>query len=165
MTDISTMESLYDYNRWANAVVLDAAATLTQEQFTRDLGNSFRSVRDTLAHILGAEWIWLERWKGASPKGLLEATDFPSVEALRTRWNEVERDRTAFLLTAANRLEETISYVNTRGRTFAYPLWQMMVHVVNHSTYHRGQITTLLRQLGSKPVSTDLLLFYDQKRE
>ncbi|MGD0694034.1 MAG: DinB family protein [Terriglobia bacterium] len=161
--DIRTIQALYDYNRWANEQTLDAAAALNEEQFTRDLGNSFRSVRDTLAHILAAEWIWLERWKGNSPKTLLEAADFPGVEALKTRWDEVESDRAAFIRTAAaSRLEEVISYVNTRGQTFAYPLWQMMIHVLNHSTYHRGQITTLLRQLGSKPASTDLLLFYDK---
>lgn len=59
---------LYDYNRWANARVHDAVAKLTAEQYTHDLSNSFLSVRDTLTHILAAEWIWLKRWQGESPK-------------------------------------------------------------------------------------------------
>ena len=54
---------LYSYDRWANGRLLDAAADLTPEQFTRDLNGSFRSIRDTLLHILGGEWIWLEYWK------------------------------------------------------------------------------------------------------
>lgn len=163
--DVNTVRALYDYNRWANARVLEAASALNPEQFTRDLGNSFHSVHDTLAHILGAEWIWLERWKGTSPKSLLNASDFPSVEALKTRWNEVESDRAQFILgITPEHLERVISYVNTRGQTFAYPLGEMMVHVVNHSTYHRGQIATLLRQLGAKPESTDLLLYRDLQK-
>ena len=162
--EIASIQALYDYNRWANTRTLDAAAALSQDQFTRDMGNSFGSVRDTLAHILGAEWIWLERWKGASPRGLWKAEDFPNLDSLRSRCAIIETERAEFLRTqAARRLEEVISYINTRGQTFAYPLWQMLVHVANHSTYHRGQVATLLRQLGAKPQSTDFLEYYDIK--
>jgi uncharacterized damage-inducible protein DinB len=163
--DVNSVRALFDYNRWANARVLEAASALNQEQFTRDLGNSFHSVRDTLAHIFGAEWIWLERWKGTSPRSLPDTADFSSLGALKTRWDEIENQRAGFIRSVTpETLEKVVSYVNTRGQTFAYPLWQMMVHVVNHSTYHRGQITTLLRQLGAKPAATDLLLFYDEER-
>lgn len=161
--DLNTIELLYDYNRWANARALDAAAVLTPEQFSKDLGSSFRSVRDTLAHILAAEWIWLERWKGALPMALLDAADFPSVDALKSRWAEVERGQQDFIHSLPAELEGVIHYANLKGQKFAWPLWKLMLHVVNHSTYHRGQITTLLRQLGAKPLSTDLTAFYDKK--
>ncbi len=162
--DLKTIQALYDYNRWANAQVLEAATKLNQEQFMRDLENSFRSVRDTLVHILSAEWIWLERWNGSSPKSMLGAAEFTDVGAIRTRWDKVESARSKFIESLTpERLETVTDYVNTRGQPFAYPLWQMLVHVVNHSTYHRGQITTLLRQVGAKPVATDLLDFYDVK--
>ena len=72
------IQILYDYNRWANARTLDASAKLTQEQFTRDLSGSHRSVRDTLTHILAAEWVWLMRWRGVSPKALFDPCDFPT---------------------------------------------------------------------------------------
>jgi uncharacterized damage-inducible protein DinB len=161
--DISAIQALYDYNRWANARVLEAASSLSEEQFTKDLGNSFGSVRDTLAHILGAEWIWLQRWKGLSPTSLLSAEKFPTVTSLKDIWDEVERERAAFIQgEGASRLQEVITYTNTRGHTFSYPLWQMLVHVANHSTYHRGQVTTLLRQLGAHAVSTDFLEYYDE---
>lgn len=162
--DLKSIQSLYDYNRWANTQVLETVSSLNAEQFTRDIENSFRSVRETLVHMLSAEWIWLERWKGTSPKSMLAATELSDVEAIKTRWGKVESERADFIRSLTpERLQTVISYVNTRGQTFAYPLWQMMIHVVNHSTYHRGQITTLLRQVGGKPVATDLLDFYDAK--
>jgi uncharacterized damage-inducible protein DinB len=155
---------LHDYNRWANRRILESASKLTPEQFTRDLQSSHRSVRDTLAHILAAEWIWLERWKGASPRSLLNPADFDAIEPLKSRWAEVERDYSEFIggLTDAV-LSTVISYRNTRGEDWAYPLDQMLQHVMNHSTYHRGQITTLLRQLGAEVVPVDLLVFMDVK--
>lgn len=88
---------LYAYNRWANALTLDAASALTPEQFTKDLACSHRSVRDTLAHILGAEWIWLMRREGTSPKELLDPADFPDHDSLRARWAEVEREQAGFI--------------------------------------------------------------------
>lgn len=155
---------LHDYNRWANRRILETASKLTPEQFTRDLQSSHRSVRDTLAHILAAEWIWLERWKGTSPGSLLNPTDFDTVEALESRWAQVETDYSEFTSGLSNELLGTVvSYRNTRGEDRAYPLGQMLQHVMNHSTYHRGQVTTLLRQLGAEVLPVDLLVFMDVK--
>lgn len=158
-----TIRELYLYNHWANQQALASVAPLSAEQFTRDMGNSYSSLRDTLAHILGAEWIWLERWHGRSPRELLPAADFPTVDALRRRWQTVEQDLHGFLQTLTpERLQQSMAYINRVGEPYAYPLWQQMLHVVNHSSYHRGQITTLLRQLGQQPQSTDFLEYYDR---
>lgn len=160
--DVSTIRELYEYNRWANARTLESAAPVTTDSFTRELGGSFNSLRGTLAHILGAEWIWLERWHGVSPPSLPAAADFPDLQTIRGRWKEVEVGQREFLEGLdASRLAVVVSYVNPRGETWAYPLGRMMQHVVNHSSYHRGQVTTLLRQLGVEPLSTDLLLYDD----
>jgi uncharacterized damage-inducible protein DinB len=154
---------LYEYNRWANARVLDAVSKLKTEQFTKNMGNSFASVRDTLTHIMSAEWIWLRRWKGTSPKAMLDPADYPSLDVLQTKWAEIEREQADFVSgLPETSLETVIAYVNTKGETWRYPLGQMMQHVVNHSSYHRGQITTMLRQLGAEAVSTDFLLFFDK---
>jgi len=160
--DLETILELYEYNRWANARSLEAASTVSREDFTKEVGGSFASLRGTLAHVYGAEWIWLERWRGTSPRKLPFALDFPDVETIRSRWQDVEREQKEFLegLDGA-RLAEVISYVNLKGETFAYPLGRMLQHVVNHSTYHRGQVATILRQLGATPLSTDLLLYDD----
>jgi len=153
---------LYEYNRWANARMLDAASGLTTEQLTRDLSSSYHSVRDTLVHILSGEWIWLRRWQGTSPKAMLNPADFPSVGSLRAKWAEVERDQTAFIHQLTDEaLETAITYTNTRGEHWTYPLGHMMQHLVNHSSYHRGQVTTLLRQLGAEAVPLDFLIFID----
>src|SRR5262252_1022321 len=84
------MGLLYDYNSWANRRSLEAAEKLTPEAFVKPLGSSFSSVRDTLAHIWGAEWIWLERFEGRSPASLPDTTQFPDVPSLRERWAEHE---------------------------------------------------------------------------
>jgi len=153
---------LYQYNRWANAQMFDAVSRLTAAQFTKDLGGSHPSVQETLAHILAAEWIWLKRWQGTSPPALLDPADFPSLDALRVRWAEVERDQADFVGGVNDEsLKRVIAYVNTKGETWRYPLRQMMQHVVNHSSYHRGQVATMLRQLGAEPAPTDLLLYFD----
>lgn len=163
--DAGAIRGLFAYNRWANARILGAVDPLDAEQFLRDLGSSFRSVRDTLVHILSAEWIWLERWRGTSPAAMFDPAAFPTLERIRARWRDVEAGQAAFVDAATNdRLQAPVAYRNTRGERWEYPLWQLMAHVVNHSTYHRGQITTLLRQLGAQAVATDLLVFYDRSR-
>lgn len=153
---------LNEYNQWANEKMLDAAAKLSPEQFTADLKSSHLSVRDTLAHTLAAEWIWLERWKGTSPKALLTATDFPTVDSLRARWSQVENEYTEYIggLTDDS-LGLVMAYTNTKGEQWEYPLGSMIQHVMNHSTYHRGQVTTMLRQLGAEVTPVDLLVFMD----
>src|SRR4030095_11011544 len=108
------IEYLYRYNRWANSRVMDDAAKLTPEQFVRDLQTSHRSVRDTLAHILAAEWIWLERWKGISPKALLDPADFPTVESVRTRLSDVETECAGYIQGLTDQsLDEPLTYTNT----------------------------------------------------
>lgn len=159
LTDI--IRDLYDYTRWANARVLDAASALPQQDFTRDLGSSFPSIRDTLVHMLGAEWIWLTRWKGASPPGLPEDWALETVTDVRARWAAVEAERDAFLGTLDDAgLARIIDYRTLRGDALSGPLQELLLHAVNHSTYHRGQVVTLLRQVGAPGVSTDLVLYH-----
>jgi uncharacterized damage-inducible protein DinB len=155
---------LYEYNCWANACVLDAVAKLTAEQFTRDLSGSFASVRSTLVHIMGAEWVWLQRWKGTSPKKFYDPPEFPNTAALRAHWTKIENEQMEFIKNLTDELlPMKISYINFKGENWTYALWQMLQHLVNHSTYHRGQVATMMRQLGATPAATDFLLFFDKK--
>ncbi len=158
------IELLYRYDRWANDLVFRCASKLTAEQFTRDLQSSHRSVRDTLAHILAAEWIWLKRWLGTSPRSLFDPAQFPDVASLSAKLRETEQDQIKFIETLTDEsIAAAISYTNTKGEQWEYPLGHMMQHLVNHSSYHRGQVTTMLRQLGAEAVSVDLLYFFDEK--
>jgi uncharacterized damage-inducible protein DinB len=152
---------LYDFNAWANQRTLDVSAALTPEQFTRDLASSFGSVRDTLAHIYGAQWIWLERWHGRIPIGLPSPADFPDFETVRRRFAEIDRNLVDYAASLnPDDIQRVIEFKTLAGVPISQPLWQMLQHVANHGTYHRGQVTTMLRQLGAKAASTDLIYFY-----
>ena len=160
------IQELFEYNRWANKRILEVVSRLTPDEFTKEIPSSYPSLRETLAHILSAEWIWLMRWMGNSPKSMLESHDFPSISELKSRWDEVEREQLKFVSgITEDSLLNKIPYINTQGEQWSYSLLQMMQHVVNHSTYHRGQVTMMLRQIKAEPVATDFLVFYDIKKE
>ena len=86
-TDIQT---LFAYNRWANGCILDAASTLPNEKFTQDIPSSYRSVRDTLTHMLSSDWIWMMRLRGNSPKQMMNPEEFADCNLLRLRWANVD---------------------------------------------------------------------------
>jgi uncharacterized damage-inducible protein DinB len=152
---------LYDYNSWANHRTLDACAQLTEDQFTRDMGSSFRSVRDTLVHVMLVEWLWLERWHGRSPNSFPPTSDFPTLDSVRARWAEIDTDLRDYIASLTpEEVQRVVHHKTTAGVPYSHPLWQMLQHLANHGTYHRGQITTLLRQLGAKATGTDLITFY-----
>jgi uncharacterized damage-inducible protein DinB len=155
---------LFQYNLWADRRTLDACSALTNEQFTRALGSSFGSVRDTLAHLYGAEWIWNERIQGRSPSGLPPASVYPDLASVRAKLEEMDRYYIDYVakLTPQD-LEGVIHYKSMTGDELANPLWQSLHQLTNHGTYHRGQVVTLLRQLGAKPVSTDLIGYYREQ--
>ena len=160
--NVRDLQLLLDYHYWARDRLLDALEPLTPEQFTRDMGNSFRSIRDTAAHIYAAEWAWHSRWLGQSPAALLPADMFLDVAALRKAWGEHERKMRAYL---SNRdedgINQVIEYKLINGQPGASVLWQMAQHIVNHASYHRGQVVTMLRQLGATPPKAmDLIAFY-----
>jgi uncharacterized damage-inducible protein DinB len=158
------MRQLYDYNAWANQRALSGAEKLTVEQFTQPLGSSFSSARDTLAHICGAEWIWLERFRGHSPSALPSAEQFRDLPSLREHWLQQEQALLAFVGgLAQSDLDRELEYKTLKFGTYRNPLWQSMLHVVNHGTYHRGQVTTMLRQLGAEPLLMDLMHFYRER--
>lgn len=158
---LGDLRTLYAFNAWARARMLDAVAQLDESAYRKPLGNSFSSVHATLVHILGTEDIWLRRWCGETPADPASPDAFRSFDEVRRRWEELEAVLQRFLaeLTEGEVLR-VVRYRDTRGNEQATPLWQMMQHVVNHSTYHRGQVTTMLRQLGATPVATDLIHYY-----
>ena len=163
--NLEDLRILLDYHYWARDRLLAAVEPLTAEQFTRDMGNSFKSVRDTLVHIYAAEWAWHSRWQGNSPKALLPSDRFPDLAALRGAWREHEAKMRAFLESlGGSGIERVFGYTLLSGQEATSVFWHMLQHVVNHASYHRGQVTTLLRQLGAAPPkSMDMITFYRER--
>jgi uncharacterized damage-inducible protein DinB len=155
-------QNLIAFHYWARNRMLDALDPLSPEQFTRDLGGSFSSIRHTVVHMLSAETVWLFRWKGETPSTMLAPESFPDVESVRRAWSESESKLRSFFGAAGeDGIQRMIHYKTLAGVESESLLWQMLQHVVNHATYHRGQVTNFLRQLGcAPPKATDLIAFY-----
>lgn len=164
---------LFEYDRWANDRSLRAASALSPEQFTRDLGGAFRSVRDTLVHIAGGQWIWLNYWREPSPSaaflaelrarrdGLFHPNLFPDAATLELKWAELQKDLGEFVSQVTGEsLERLVPF-----RTTHVLLAHLMQHLANHATYHRGQVALMMRQLGAEPLATDFHVFLVEGRQ
>jgi uncharacterized damage-inducible protein DinB len=155
---------LFQYNAWADRRLLDACSALTYEQFTRNLGSSFNSVRDTVTHLYGAEWVWNERFRGNSPSALVSGAGYPDLASIRAKLEEMDQYYIDYVSKLTQQdLDRVICYKGFTGEEFSNPLWQSLHQLTNHASYHRGQVVTMLRQLGVKPVSTDLIGYYREQ--
>jgi uncharacterized damage-inducible protein DinB len=156
------IQTLYRYNTWANTRILDTATQLGAEQFLASGGTSYDSLRDTLVHTMSGQWIFLERWRDRSPRAMLNAADFPDVASIRRRWDEIERETQAFVVALSDaQLVQDVDYTNTEGQRWTYPLWQQMIHQVNHATQHRSEAAVMLTQFGHSPGWLDFLYYID----
>lgn len=159
---LALVRRLYDYTVWANGLVFDAATGLSDEELRRDLGSSFPSLLDTLEHVVAAEWIWLERWRGVSPSEPPDWWGDPKLGFLRGKLRQIEAEREGYLASLGEAdLRRVVAYRLMNGEAGEGPLVDLLLHPVNHSTYHRGQVVTMLRQLGHEPPATDLLWYTD----
>jgi uncharacterized damage-inducible protein DinB len=157
---VDELKRLLGFNRWANQRLLEPVAELTPEELRRDMGSSFPSVLDTLVHMYGADWIWLSRWQGGSPTALTGADELTSLEAVRGRWDALWAEQQAFLAGLSDAdASRRVHFRLFSGAEREQALAELVRHVVNHGTYHRGQLVTLLRQLGKAPPSTDYVQY------
>jgi uncharacterized damage-inducible protein DinB len=157
--------ALVDYHYWGRDRMLGAVEPLTPEEYLKDLGSSFRCVRDTVVHTYGAEWNWYLRWVGNSQKGFPDASAFPDVSTIRAAWKSQEQKVRLFVLSLGEEsLHRTFKYRTFDGQEMESEFAHMLQHVVNHATFHRGQVTTMLRQLGAPaPKPQDLIRFYRER--
>lgn len=155
---------LFDYNAWAHRTIFDAVALLPDEQYFRDLKSSYGGVHGTLCHIVWAEQLWLHRWKRLPNPAVAQGTDLGALAEVRDRWEAVEAERGTFVATLTDAgLDDTRLVKPSTGGEYVHTFRQMFRHFINHSSYHRGQIVTFLRQLGHQAPSTDLILYYRQQ--
>lgn len=157
---------LFAYNDWANARLLACAAELPDEAWRRDLGGAFPTVLGLVAHMVGAERVWAMRWRGEAPAGRPAWMADPTPAVLREVLGEVETRRREFLAGMGEAdLARPIEYTLMDGTHNVLPLATLILHTANHSTYHRGQLASMLRRLGASPPSTDFLVFAVERKE
>ena len=166
------IQLLYEYDRWANNRVLQAVSTLGSAEFTRNLGGSFSSIRDTLVHIVFSGWGWLTYWNEPSPSSafltdlwtrendLFDPNAFPDLAAVQLKWVEVEREQVEFVNRVTNESLRRMLPVRETQLSLAH----LMQHLANHSTYHRGQVALMMRQLAATPLATDFAMFLMEGR-
>jgi uncharacterized damage-inducible protein DinB len=145
------------YDQWANARYFEKLAELPAERLTQPLVSSFPTLLATLTHLVGVEWAWLSRWRGVSPSEGPSWYRQPTLAGLRMALAQVEQERFAFLDGLHDeQLNQRIEYRLLGGVAASGQLGVLIQHAVNHSTFHRGQLATLMRQVGGVPPGSDL---------
>lgn len=148
------------YTAWASKLLADAAGTLSAEELVRDFGTADKSVLGTLVHVFAADRIWYSRVVGPPQDFFIRPEDH-SLEVLRTEWPAVHERWLAFAETITPEAAAgVIRYKDLRGNEHGQPLWQILLHMVNHGTHHRGQVSGFLRAMEHKPPTTDLIYYY-----
>ena len=157
---VADVRDLCSFDNWATARLLTGVSSLSEQQFSTEVRSSFPSLRDTVAHIIAEDGIWLRRCMGENPLSTPAWAQNASPSVLAKAFAEVQQDRVVFFagLTDA-RLAEHVDFVSLEGQPRRQRIADMLVHIVNHSTYHRGQATTLLRQAGVVPPETDFVVY------
>ncbi len=161
MSKLELIHGLYEYNEWANNHVLEAAAALTEDEFSRKQGASFESVEGNLAHIMGAQVIWLERWMGGSNRRpVLEFQKTRGLTTIREAFAQSHDGLRAFVSSLTDdRLDETLAYNDSAGRPHERVMWQLMAHVANHGTHHRAETAMAMAALGKPMRELDYVFF------
>ena len=161
---ISDLERLYDYSYWANRRLFDVVSRLTPDEFTRSVAGSYGSIRNTLVHVLSAEWGWLDRCGGPERGDRLKPEDFPNVESLVQLWTRVEGYMRTFLSALKDDdLTRPIEFALGPGPRHCVALGDLLQHAAVHGVHHRGQVALLLRVLGHVPGNFDLLFYVEER--
>lgn len=153
--------TLFDYNYWANSLVVYESAQLAPDQLAAPYPVSHASLLGSLVHIYAAEYVWRQRCQnGISPSVLPAEADFPSLDALRRAWAEEELAMRFYLEGLDDQaLNQKIRYQTTKGVAQENILWQLLAHLVNHGTQFRAEAAVALTAYGRSPGDLDLLRY------
>jgi|SRR6185295_12169557 len=160
----SVVRDLLLYMLWADRLMLKAVREVRPEDLTRDAGISFGSLLGTMAHMAGSQRLWLSRFSGRQLDHIPTVAEVPDLLSWIHGWEETASGVEAFLAALTDeQLAAPLTWTSTTGETYTRPLWQPVIHLVNHTTYHRGQVVSLLRQMGYKTPSTDLVYYFIER--
>ena len=160
---IDDLVRLFDYGYWANRRLSKVVSQLSPEQFVQKVAGGHGSIRDTLVHMMSAEWGWLERSGGTRRGPALVPADYPTFASVVDRWSEVEKNLRDFLSgLRPEDLERVAEFAIGGGPKQRMSLLKMLHHSATHGVHHRGQIALMLRMLGFAPGNVDLVLYFDE---
>ena len=162
---IDQIRVLYDYNDWANERLWQAVTGLSMDQLKIDMHNGMGSIFTTLIHLVGATWIWRKRWEGDMPARMLPVEDFPTLQSIRTRWQEEEEHMQRFITTLRDEdLTREVRYIRPMapGQVYTLPLWKSLLHFINHETQHRSEIAMQLTALNHSPGELGMTNFFNR---
>jgi len=157
---VDTLRLQLDYSAWASQRLLDVAAKLSPEELTRDFKTADKCVLDTLVHVYAADRIWLSRVL-AEPRATFVDPEDRDLTLLQSEWPALQQRWKLWLRDFGDGDEaRQISYKDLRGNPYTQPVWQIVLHLVNHGTHHRGQVSGFLRAMGHTPPALDLIGYY-----
>lgn len=159
MVDVATLKQHLAYSAWASRRLVEAAGKLSEDERTRDFGTADKGVLGTLVHTFAADRVWLGRVQGNVPGRFIEVERDMNMPALENEWPKVLEGWQAFL-DGVTDPAAMVSYKDLKGNAYTTPLWQIVLHVVNHATHHRGQVSGFLRTMGHPPPPVDLIFYY-----
>jgi len=160
---VKDLKILYDYGYWANRRLFKVISQLTPEQFAQPVAGSYGSIRNTLGHVLSAEWGWLDRCGGTARGPRLNPDDYLTLGSLVEAWNKVEGYVRDFLNDIKDEdLARDIEFTLGGPDTHSMRLGHMMQHAAVHGAHHRAQVALLLRMLGYGPDNIDMLVYYEE---
>jgi uncharacterized damage-inducible protein DinB len=150
-----------NYTAWASRRLVEAASTLSPQELTRDFATADHSVLGTLVHVYAADRAWLGRIQGNPPARYMVPEQDMHLEVLRNDWPALlERWKQWGTLLTEDSIQQNISYKDSKGNPFVNPIWQLVLHLANHGTHHRGQVSGFLRAMGHVPPPVDLIDYY-----
>jgi uncharacterized damage-inducible protein DinB len=162
---VKHLTEMFDYGYWANRKLFEVVSKLTPEQFLQPVAGSYGSVRNTLVHMLSAEWGWLSRCGGPQRGDTLKADDYPTFDSVLRLWTKVEGYMRQFLSELEGEdLKRNVEFALPQNEKRSMALGEVMQHAAVHGIHHRGQVALLLRQLGYVPGNFDMLFYYGDRR-
>ena len=169
---VALVREYWAYHHWANRKLFEVTAALGEEVAGRPVGTQFSepTLRAMLAHIYGAEWFWLETWRGCPPAvvrgdptyGLVIRT----LGGLRRWWDDLEAEQRRFLDDLVETdLARPLDGTTPEGRTYSRPLGMLLLHVPTHAAHHRSELATMLTMVSGSPPDTGINSYYREKSE